>query len=43
VPFLRAALAARFGEHRLHSLRGLHAVAEGLSRHAQRLLSDGAF
>jgi hypothetical chaperone protein len=43
VPFLRAALAARFGERRLHSLRGLHAVAEGLSRHAQRLLSDGAF
>jgi hypothetical chaperone protein len=43
VPFLRAALAARFGEGRLHSLRGLHAVAEGLSRHAQRLLDEGAF
>jgi hypothetical chaperone protein len=38
VPFLRAALAERFGASRLHSLRGLHAVAEGLARHAHRLL-----
>jgi hypothetical chaperone protein len=40
VPFLRAALAERFGTGRLHSLSGLHAVAEGLARHAQRLLRD---
>jgi hypothetical chaperone protein len=40
VPFLRAALAERFGASRLHSLSGLHAVAEGLARHAQRLLAD---
>lgn len=40
VPFLRAALADRFGESRLHSLSGLHAVAEGLARHACRLLAD---
>jgi len=38
VPFLNAALAARFGASRLRSLRGLHAVAEGLARHAHRLL-----
>jgi hypothetical chaperone protein len=38
VPCLRAALAERFGTDRLHSLRGLHAVAEGLARHAHRLL-----
>jgi hypothetical chaperone protein len=42
VPFLRAALGARFGEHRLHSLRSLHAVAEGLGRHGHRLLAEGA-
>jgi hypothetical chaperone protein len=42
VPFLRAALGERFGEHRLHSLRGLHAVAEGLARHAHRLLAERA-
>jgi hypothetical chaperone protein len=40
VPFLRAALGDRFGPSRLHSLRGLHAVAEGLARHAHRLLVD---
>jgi len=43
VPFLKSALAERFGEGRLHALRGLHAVAEGLARHAHRLLVDGAF
>jgi hypothetical chaperone protein len=43
VPCLKAALGERFGERRLHSLRGLHAVAEGLARHAHRLLLDGAF
>jgi hypothetical chaperone protein len=40
VPFINAALGERFGQTRLHSLRGLHAVAEGLARHAQRLLAD---
>jgi hypothetical chaperone protein len=40
VPFLRAALAERFGPSRLHSLSGLHAVCEGLARHARRLLLD---
>ena len=40
VPFINAALGDRFGQSRLHSLRGLHAVAEGLARHAQRLLAD---
>jgi hypothetical chaperone protein len=40
VPCLKAALAERFGEQRLHSLRGLHAVADGLARHAHRLLVD---
>ncbi|HTV20521.1 MAG TPA: Hsp70 family protein [Polyangiaceae bacterium] len=43
VPCIRSALAERFGEHRLHSLRGLHAVAEGLARHAHRLIVDGVF
>ncbi len=38
VPFLHRALSARFGAERLHSLKGLHAVAEGLAREAQRLL-----
>lgn len=40
VPFINAALERRFGQGRLHSLRGLHAVAEGLARHAQLLLAD---
>jgi hypothetical chaperone protein len=40
VPCIKVALAERFGAERLHSLRGLHAVAEGLARHAQRLLAD---
>jgi hypothetical chaperone protein len=38
VPFLQRALSDRFGPAKLHSLRGLHAVAEGLARHAQLLL-----
>ncbi len=42
VPCIKAALADRFGEQRLHSLRGLHAVAEGLARHAHRSLADAA-
>jgi hypothetical chaperone protein len=42
VPFLKAALAERFGATRLRSLRGLHAVAEGLARQAHRLLLEGA-
>jgi len=41
VPFLRTALAERFGTGRLHSLSGLHAVAEGLARHAHRALLEG--
>jgi hypothetical chaperone protein len=40
VPFLQRALSDRFGPAKLHSLRGLHAVAEGLARHAQLLLKD---
>jgi hypothetical chaperone protein len=40
VPFISAALRDRFGQGRLRSLSGLHAVAEGLARHAQRLLAD---
>jgi hypothetical chaperone protein len=40
VPFITAALERRFGQTRMHSLRGLHAVAEGLARHAQRLLAS---
>jgi hypothetical chaperone protein len=40
VPFISAALGARFGQQRLHSLSGLHAVAEGLARHAHRMLAD---
>jgi hypothetical protein len=39
---LKAALAERFGPNRLHSLRGLHAVAEGLARQAHRSLLDGS-
>lgn len=42
VPFLKSALSERFGEHRLRSLKGLHAVAEGLARHAHRLLVEGS-
>jgi hypothetical chaperone protein len=42
VPFLKAALAERFGPSRLHSLKGLHAVAEGLARQAHRSLVDGS-
>jgi hypothetical chaperone protein len=38
VPAVRRALAERFGAERLHSLSGLHAVAEGLARHAHQLL-----
>jgi hypothetical chaperone protein len=41
VPFLKAALAERFGTNRLRLLRGLHAVAEGLARHAHRVLLSG--
>jgi len=39
VPFISAALGERFGQGRLHSLSGLHAVAEGLARHAHRQLA----
>lgn len=38
VPAVRQALTERFGAERLHSLRGLHAVVEGLARQAQWLL-----
>jgi hypothetical chaperone protein len=41
VPAVKRALAERFGAERLHSLSGLHAVAEGLARHAHRLLVEG--
>lgn len=40
VPAVRQALTERFGAERLHSLRGLHAVVEGLARHAQWLLTQ---
>jgi len=42
VPFIQRALRERFGAERLHALRGLHAVAEGLARQAQQLLIDAA-
>ena len=42
VPFLERALRDRFGAERLHALRGLHAVAEGLARQAQQLLLEGS-
>jgi hypothetical chaperone protein len=38
VPRVRQALTERFGAERLHSLRGLHAVVEGLAQHARWLL-----
>lgn len=38
VPAVRQALTERFGAERLHSLRSLHAVVEGLARQAQWLL-----
>jgi hypothetical chaperone protein len=41
VPAVKRALADRFGAQRLHSLSGLHAVAEGLARHAHQLLVEG--
>jgi hypothetical chaperone protein len=40
VPAVRQALTERFGAERLHSLRGLHAVVEGLARHAQWQLTQ---
>lgn len=40
VPLVQAALRARFGAERLHSLSGLHAVVEGLARHARWTLSQ---
>ncbi len=40
VPAVRQALTERFGAERLHSLRGLHAVVEGLARHAQWQLAQ---
>ncbi len=40
VPFVREALSQRFGLERLHALSGLHAVTEGLARHAQWLLAQ---
>jgi hypothetical chaperone protein len=40
VPAVRQALTERFGAERLHSLRGLHAVVEGLARQAQWLLAQ---
>lgn len=39
VPFVQAYLRERFGPAKLHALSGLHAVAEGLARHAQRELT----
>jgi hypothetical chaperone protein len=39
VPRVRQALTERFGADRLHSLSGLHAVVEGLARHARWLLN----
>lgn len=39
VPLVEGALRARFGAERLHSLSGLHAVVEGLARHARWTLS----
>ena len=41
VPCIERALRERFGAERLHALRGLHAVAEGLGRQAHQLLCDG--
>jgi hypothetical chaperone protein len=41
VPAVKRALAERFGAERLQSLSGLHAVAEGLARHAHQLLVGG--
>lgn len=41
VPFVRRALQERFGADRLHSMSGLHAVTEGLARHARWLLGGG--
>lgn len=41
VPLVQNALRARFGADRLHSLSGLHAVVEGLARHARWALSPG--
>ena len=41
VPLVQAALRARFGAERLHSLSGLHAVVDGLARHARWTLSQG--
>ncbi len=38
VPFVQKALADRFGASKLHALRGLHAVAEGLARQAREEL-----
>jgi hypothetical chaperone protein len=35
VPVVQAALRDRFGAERLHPLSGLHAVADGLARHAR--------
>lgn len=35
VPFVQKALADRFGASKLHALRGLHAVVEGLARQAR--------
>jgi hypothetical chaperone protein len=39
VPRVRQALTERFGADRLHSLSGLHAVVEGLARHARWALN----
>jgi len=39
VPRVRQALTERFGVDRLHSLRGLHAVVEGLARQARWALN----